>query len=58
MIGTQPPLTKVNLDEVFEEVRTYFEKRLPHISRRVEIQLIHCRGAAASCKRTVVTLGV
>ena len=42
MIGTQPPLTKVNLDEVFEEVRTYFEKRLPHISRRVEIQLIRC----------------
>ena len=41
MIGTQPPLTEVNLEEVFEEVRTYFEKRLPHISRRVEIQLIH-----------------
>ena len=40
MIGTQPPLTEVNLDEVFEEVRVYFEKRLPHISRRVEIQLI------------------
>ncbi len=42
MIGTQPPLTKVNLDEVFEEVQTYFQKRLPHISRRVEIQLIPC----------------
>ena len=41
MIGTQPPLTEVNLDGVFKEVRTYFEKRLPHISRRVEIQLIH-----------------
>ena len=41
MIGTQPPLNEVNLDEVFEEVRTYFEKRLPHISRRVEIRLIH-----------------
>ena len=41
MIGTQPPLTEVNLGEVFEEVQTYFEKRLPHISRRVEIQLIH-----------------
>ncbi len=40
MIGTQPPLNQVNLNEVFEEVRTYFEKRLPHISRRVEIQLI------------------
>ena len=40
MIGTQPPLTEVNVDEVFEEVRSYFEKRLPHINRRVEIQLI------------------
>ena len=40
MIGTQPPLTEVNIEEVFEEVRLYFEKRLPHISRRVEIQLI------------------
>lgn len=40
MIGTQPPLTEVNMAEIFEEVRTYFEKRLPHISRRVEIQLI------------------
>ncbi len=39
MIGTQPPLTEVNMGEVFEEVRAYFEKRLPHISRRVEIQL-------------------
>ncbi len=40
MIGTQPPLTEVNMAEIFEEVQTYFEKRLPHISRRVEIQLI------------------
>jgi len=40
MIGTQPPLTEVNMAEIFEEVRAYFEKRLPHISRRVEIQLI------------------
>ena len=39
MIGTQPPLTEVNMGEVFEEVRAYFEKRLPHISRRVEIRL-------------------
>ena len=39
MIGTQPPLTEVNMEEVFEEVRAYFEKRLPHISRRVEIRL-------------------
>ena len=40
MIGTQPPLTEVNASKIFEEVRAYFEKRLPHISRRVEIQLI------------------
>ncbi|RKU18168.1 hypothetical protein C6503_09865 [Candidatus Poribacteria bacterium] len=39
MIGTQPPLTEVNITEIFEEVQAYFEKRLPHISRRVEIQL-------------------
>ena len=39
MIGTQPPLTEVYMHEVFEEVRAYFEKRLPHISRRVEIRL-------------------
>ena len=40
MIGTQPPLTEVNMAEIFEEVRAYFKKRLPHINRRVEIQLI------------------
>ena len=40
MIGTQPPLTEVNMAEIFEEVRAYFEKRLPHISRRIEIQLM------------------
>ena len=40
MIGTQPPRTEVNLDDIFQEVRRYFEKRLPHISRRVEIRLI------------------
>ena len=40
MIGTQPPLTAVNMAEIFEEVRAYFERRLPHISRRVEIQLM------------------
>ena len=40
MIGTQPPLIEVNVEEIFEEVRAYFEKRVPHISRRVEIQLI------------------
>ena len=42
MIGTQPPLTEVNMGEVFEEVRAYFEKRLPHIGRRVEIRLQLC----------------
>jgi two-component sensor histidine kinase len=40
MIGTQPPRTEVNLDDIFQEVQIYFEKRLPHISRRVEIRLI------------------
>ena len=40
MIGTQPPLTEVKLDDIFQEVQTYFEKRLPHISRRVEIRWI------------------
>ena len=40
MIGTQPPLTEVNMVEIFQEVQTYFGKRLPHIHRRVEIQLI------------------
>lgn len=40
MIGTQPPRTEVNLGDVFQEVQIYFEKRLPHISRRVEIRLI------------------
>ena len=40
MIGTQPPRTEVNLDDIFQEVRIYFERRLPHISRRVEIRLI------------------
>ena len=40
MIGTQPPRTEVNLDSVFQEVQAYFEKRLPHIQRRVEIRLV------------------
>lgn len=39
MIGTQPPLTEVNIDELFEEVQAYFEKRVPHISRSVEIRV-------------------
>ena len=40
MIGTQPPRTEVNLSDIFQEVQVYFEKRLPQISRRVEIRLI------------------
>ena len=40
MIGTQPPRTEVRLEDVFAEVHAYFEKRLPQISRQVEIQLI------------------
>ncbi len=40
MIGTQPPRTEVDLDDILQEVQIYFEKRLPHISRRVEIRLI------------------
>ena len=40
MIGTQPPQTDVHLEDIFQEVQLYFEKRLPHISRRVEIRLI------------------
>ena len=40
MIGTQPPQTEVHLEDIFQEVQRYFEKRLPHISRRVEIRLI------------------
>ena len=40
MIGTQPPQTEVHLDDIFQEVQLYFQKRLPHISRRVEIRLI------------------
>ncbi len=37
MIGTEPTKTQVNLKEVLEEVLTYFEKRLPQISRSVDI---------------------
>ncbi len=39
MIGTQPPLTEVDMAQVFQEVGAYFEKRLPQISRRVDIRL-------------------
>ncbi len=37
LIGTEPTMTKVNLAEVLAEVLTYFEKRLPQISRDVDI---------------------
>ena len=41
MIGTQPPRTAVQLDEVFAEVLAYFEKRLPHVGKhRVEIHVL------------------
>ncbi len=39
MIGTDPNKTQVNLKEVLEEVLTYFEKRLPQISRSVDIKV-------------------
>lgn len=39
MIGTEPTKTNVNLKEVLEEVLTYFEKRLPQISRNIEISV-------------------
>ncbi len=41
MIGTQPPRTAVQLEEVFAEVLAYFEKRLPHVGQhRVEIHVL------------------
>ncbi len=43
MIGTQPPITAVELGNVFNEVLAYFEKRLPHVgNRRVHIALVPC----------------
>ncbi len=47
MIGTQPPITDVELEEVFSEVLAYFEKRLPHAgNRRVQIEFIPCESPA------------
>lgn len=40
MIGTEPTKTDVKLEEVLEEVLTYFEKRLPQISRNIDINVI------------------
>ena len=39
MIGTEPTKTNVSLEEVLEEVLTYFEKRLPQISRNININV-------------------
>ena len=39
MIGTNPTKTEVDLEEVLGEVLTYFEKRLPQISRNIEISV-------------------
>jgi hypothetical protein len=36
-IGSQPELHKENLNELIENVCGYFEKRLPHLGRKVEI---------------------
>ncbi len=39
MIGTEPTKSDVNLEEVLAEVLTYFEKRLPQISRNIDISV-------------------
>ncbi len=39
LIGTEPTKTKVDLEEVLAEVLTYFEKRLPQISRNIDINV-------------------
>ena len=39
LIGTEPTMTDVDLTEVLAEVMTYFEKRLPQISRDVDINI-------------------
>ena len=39
MIGTQPAKTEIRLEEVLAEVLTYFEKRLPQVSRSVDIRI-------------------
>ena len=39
MIGTEPTKTKVNIQEVLADVLVYFEKRLPQISRNIDIKI-------------------
>ncbi|MDE0089180.1 MAG: HAMP domain-containing sensor histidine kinase [Candidatus Poribacteria bacterium] len=39
MIGTEPTKAEVNLEEVLKEVLTYFEERLPQISRNIDISV-------------------
>lgn len=39
MIGTEPTKTKVDLQEVLTDVLTYFEKRLPQVSRNIDINI-------------------
>ncbi len=39
MIGTEPTRTETKLEEVLAEVLTYFETRLPQISRSVDISV-------------------
>lgn len=39
MIGTEPRKTTVKIENVLSEVLTYFEKRLPQISRNIHISI-------------------
>lgn len=39
MIGTEPTKTIVNLQDVLADVLTYFEKRLPQVSRNIDINI-------------------
>lgn len=39
MIGTEPTKTSVNIQEVLADVLVYFEKRLPQISRNIDINI-------------------
>ncbi len=40
LIGTEPTKSETNLKEVLDEVLTYFERRLPQISRNIEIKVM------------------
>lgn len=40
LIGTEPTKVEVDLTEVLAEVLTYFEKRLPQVSRDIDISII------------------